>query len=115
MLPDRVPHTSKVGMKNLQNLVPAFIIALAVLAGVLGGAKIISNGIVEANRFKFVQANEMRPKFFDTATGAVYEYSSGKWKSNYGQYSYKDFDTIDGISNWVWSLNYFEEELKKAR
>ena len=64
-------------MKNLQSLLPALIIALAVLAGLLGGAKIISNGVVEANRFQF----ELNPHaiVFDSFSGGIYRENGKGW------------------------------------
>ena len=111
MLPDRVPHTSKVGMKNLQNLVPAFIIALAVLAGLLGGAKIISNGIVEANRFQFI-TNEDSPMLFDRESGAVFSNWDGNWETGY---NYAEYREINDVRDWVRYLKWVEEKLKEAR
>ena len=66
-------------MKNLQSLLPALIIALAVLAGLLGGAKIISNGVIEANRFQVIDAGA----FFDSATGGLYELNHLGWNPVY--------------------------------
>ena len=68
-------------MKNLQSLLPALIIALAVLGGLLGGAKIISNGVVEANRFQF-GGGEEGIVVFDSLSGGVYSFwpRINRWK-----------------------------------
>ena len=67
-------------MKNLQSLLPALIIALAVLGGLLSGAKIISNGVIEANRFQFRFYDEAC-LVFDTSSGGIYSFwqSSNSW------------------------------------
>jgi hypothetical protein len=71
-------------MKNLQSLLPVFIIALAVLAGLLGGAKIISDGVVEANRFQVIDAGA----FFDSATGGLFHMSHRGWEPYSKNYKY---------------------------
>lgn len=105
-------------MKKLQSLLTvlkehlhALIIALAVLVGLLGGAKIISNGIVEANRFQFV-ADEDSPMFFDRESGAVYSNWGGPWGTGY---NYGEYREINDVRDWVRYLKWVEEKLKEAR
>ena len=105
-------------MKKLQSLLTvlkehlhALIIALAVLVGLLGGAKIISNGIVEANRFQFV-SHEKTPKLFDRESGAVYSNYYGIWET---EYNYGEYREINDVRDWVRYLKWVEEKLKEAR
>lgn len=65
-------------MKYLQSLLLALIIALAVLGGLLGGAEIISNGIIKANRFQF-EAHDGGASVFDSFSGAIYSWRGGRW------------------------------------
>lgn len=105
-------------MKKLQRLLTvlkehlhALIIALAVLVGLLGGAKIISNGILEANRFQFV-SHEKTPKLFDRESGAVYSNYYGIWET---EYNHKDYSEIRDVSDWLMYLEWAKEEIKDAR
>ena len=93
-------------MKNLQSLLPALIIALAVLGGLLGGAKIIFSEVVEANRFQFVEAHGESPKFFDTATGAVYyfNFSDDVWQTQY-DWTHSNIE-IGNADDWSLYLEY---------
>lgn len=63
-------------MKNPKNILPALIVALAVFAGLLVGAKIISNGVVEANRFQIIDSET----FFDSATGGLFIMGHRGWE-----------------------------------
>jgi len=69
-------------MKNLQSLLPALIIALAVLAGLLGGAKIISDGVIQANRFQ-LEEWEKGVFLFDSLSGGAFSFKSysNNWHS----------------------------------
>jgi hypothetical protein len=90
-------------MKNLQSLLPALIIALAVLGGLLEGAKIISNGIVEASRFQFALENDGTRWCFDSVTGIVFWGNSrGVWRN----FSYSRMPDIESVSDWA---NYLED------
>ena len=86
----------------------ALIIALAVLTGLLGGAKIISNGILEANRFQFV-SHEKTPMLFDTKSGAVFHYFGTEWSTLYDRGANGE---IDSVNDWVRYLKWAEEETK---
>tara|TARA_B110001450_G_C17499820_1_gene431812 strand:- start:265 stop:609 length:345 start_codon:yes stop_codon:yes gene_type:complete len=101
----------------LQSTLSVFIIVLAVLAGLLGGAKIISNGIIEANRFQFVDVQGELPKFFDTATGLVYEYEMGNecasWGTNSIEWPENKRMNIFTVMDWVKYSNWTKKELKK--
>lgn len=108
-----MPEANKLGMRILQSTLSVFIIVLAVLAGLLGGAKIISNGIIEANRFQFVDVQGELPKFFDTATGFVYEYEKG---NDYGKWTtdgVKQPGSIWTVLDWVKYSNWTKKELKR--
>jgi hypothetical protein len=98
-------------MKNLQSLLPALIIALAVLAGLLGGAKIISDGVVEANRFQVIDART----FFDSATGGVFTLSFAGWEPlEHLSEHYLFYGNINSPKLWVEYLWLTKEHLKKA-
>ena len=97
-------------MKNLQSLLPALIIALAVLAGLLGGAKIISNGVIQANRFQ----DDVNGGFFDSATGGLYRISHSGWSPTLKSYRELPFNINEP---WEW-VEYLEETktlIKDAR
>ena len=99
-------------MKNLFSLFPAIIVALAVLGGLLGGAKIISNGIVEANRFQAIDADT----FFDSATGGVFTLSftgwePPKWLSGH----HLSYGNINSPKLWVEYLHLTKKHLKRAK
>ena len=108
------PEANKVGMKNIQSLLPALIVALAVLGGLLGGAKIISDGVIQANRFQFVEAHEKSPKFFDTATGAVYVIGSWGWE-HYLDDNHSLGVEIRDAYEWVSGLENAKQLIKDAR
>jgi hypothetical protein len=98
-------------MKNIQSLLPALIIALAVLAGLLGGAKIISSGVVEANRFQVIDAGT----FFDSATGRVFTAGRRGWDPLFGhQYLLNTLKNLD-VYSWVEYLEETKWEIKDAR
>ena len=98
-------------MKNLQSLLPALIIALAVLGALLGGAKIISNGVIEANRFQFVETGA----FFDSATGGVFIDGHKGWEHRFGhKYSPNTLKNLD-VYSWVEYLEETKWEIKDAR
>ena len=88
----------------LEEHLHVLIIALAVLVGLLGGAKIISNGIVEANRFQFLVGES--PVLFDSETGAVFKCSStNNWWTKYDiekEHS-KIYDEEDWIEYLIWA------------
>ena len=102
-------------MKNIQSLLPALIIALAVLAGLLGGSKIISNGIVEANRFQFVETDETTARFFDSATGRVYKAGHRGWEPLFGHQSPLNTLKNPDVYSWVEYLEETKWEIKDAR
>ena len=98
-------------MKNLQSLLPALIIALSVLAGLLGGAKIISNGVIRANRFQVIDAGA----FFDSATGGVFIDGHKGWEHHFGhKYSPNTLRNLD-VYSWVEYLEETKWEIKDAR
>ena len=84
-------------MKNLQSLLSALIVALALLAGLLQGAKIISNGIVEANRFQFAIENDGDRWCFDSVTGIVFLGHGRVWRN----FSYPRMPDIESVSEWA--------------
>jgi hypothetical protein len=97
-------------MKNLQSLLPALIIALAVLAGLLGGAKIISNGVIQANRFQVIDAGA----FFDSATGGVFQKGLRGWEPRFSHQSSRNaLKHLDAYS-WVEYLEETKWEIKDA-
>jgi hypothetical protein len=100
----------------LEEHLHVLIIALAVLVGLLGGAKIISNGIVDANRFQFVGGEE-NPSFFDTKTGAVCKYYHNYyWYTNFDSDHRTDSEReIESVEDWVNYLRWADEALKDAR
>jgi len=102
-------------MKNLQGLLPALIIALAILAGLLGGAKIISTGVVEANRFQFVETDETTARFFDSATGRVYIEGRRGWEPLFGHQSSLNTLKSPDVNSWVEYLEETKWEIKDAR
>ena len=98
-------------LPTLKSFLPALIVALAVMIGLLGGAKIISNGIVEANRFQFIEVHEEQPKFFDTATGAVYSFYRDKWSTRYDRHGI-GIGEIKSAGNWVRYLERTKQLIK---
>ena len=101
-------------MKNLQSLLPALIIALAILAGLLGGAKIISDGVVEANRFQVIADGEHSPDFYDTVTGGLYSLGPKGWKVHRYLRDYRVSD-IDSGRDWVKYLEQTKFMVNRAR
>ena len=93
-------------MKNLQSLLPALIIALAVLAGLLGGAKIISNGVVEANRFQVIGDGA----FFDSTTGGVFKKGRRGWEPLFQYQSTRN--ALKDLDAYSWA-DYLEDQVEK--
>jgi hypothetical protein len=101
-----LPPALKDGMKILQSLLPALIVSLALLVGLLVGAKIISNGIVEANRFQFAITGDNDTKCFDSVTGYVFRWNGLSWEAASGSGGYKDYiSRIRSAGDWA---NYVE-------
>lgn len=98
----------------LQNLLPALVVALAVLGGLLGGAKIISNGVIEANRFQVIKNGEYSPDFLDTATGGLYSLSPQGWRVHKYLTDYRVRD-IDSGRDWVMYLERTKFMVNQAR
>jgi hypothetical protein len=98
----------------LKSLTPTLIVAASILAGLLGGAKIISNGVVEANRFQFSIGDEGRAQFFDSATGNLFYSSSSSWR-RYTKGVQSGPKIIEDPYDWVWYLEHTKENLKEAR
>jgi len=97
-------------MKNPQNILPALIVALAVFAGLLVGAKIISNGVVEANRFQIIDSES----FFDSATGGLFHMVAHRgWEPYSKNYNY-GAPWINDVYDWVEYLEETKWELKDA-
>ena len=90
----------------LEEHLHVLIIALAVLVGLLGGAKIISKGIVEANRFQFFVGES--PVLFDSETGVVFKCSStNNWWTKYN--IEKKHRWIEDEEGWIQYLIWAEE------
>ena len=52
---------------------------------------IITNGVIKATRFQFVETEGNPARFFDSATGRVYTFTHKGWKSSTGLSSSSDF------------------------
>lgn len=59
----------------LKSLIPTLIVAASILVGLLSGAKIISNGVVEANRFQLGDW-ENGVFLFDSLSGGAYTFKT---------------------------------------
>ena len=95
----------------LQRLLPALVVALAVLVGLLGGAKIISSGVIEANRFQVIGDGA----FFDSATGGVFKKGRRGWEPLFQYQSARNaLKDLDAYS-WVEYLEETKWEIKDAR
>jgi hypothetical protein len=94
----------------LKNLTPTLIVAASILVGLLGGAKIISNGVVEANRFQIIDSGT----FFDSATGGLFIMGHRGWEPYSKNYNYGS-PWIDDVYDWVEYLEETKWELKDAR
>ena len=75
-----------------KSLTPALIVATSILIGLLGGANIISNGVVEANRFQIIDSES----FFDSATGGLFIMGHRGWEpylkgQQSGQHNVSDY------------------------
>ena len=93
----------------LKNLTPTLIVAASVLIGLLGGAKIVSEGIQEANRFQFINTDDNVPMLFDSANGTVLGLTSVGWNRLPRS---EDPENISGTLGWVRYLKKAERHLK---
>ena len=94
----------------LKNLTPTLIVAASILVGLLGGAKIISNGVVEANRFQIIDSET----FFDSATGGLFIMTRTGWEPYLRGYQ-PGPQRISIPYDWVEYLEETKWELKEAR
>jgi len=91
----------------LKSLTLTLIVAASILVGLLGGAKIISEGIIEANRFQFSTSDEGGAKLFDSATGNHFGILNYGWvRITKG---YKTEKPIRNVYDWV---KYLEDTTK---
>lgn len=94
----------------LKSLTPTLIVAASILVGLLGGAKIITNGVVEANRFQIVDSDT----FFDSATGGLFIMTHTGWEPYLRGYQ-SGPQRIRCSYDWVEYLVETKWELKEAR
>ena len=91
----------------LKSLTLTLIVAASILTGLLGGAKIISEGIIEANRFQFSTSHEGGTKLFDSATGNSFVFLNWGWVR--AAKDYKTEKPIRNVYDWV---KYLEDTTK---
>ena len=97
----------------LKSLTPTLIVAASILGGLLGGAKIISNGVVEVNRFQFSETDDGSPIFFDSATGGLFFIGHRGWETDLRGYQ-SGPQRIGSPYDWVEYLEETKWELKDA-
>lgn len=93
----------------LKSLTPTLIVAASILVGLLGGAKIISEGVIEANRFQFSTSDEGGAKLFDSATGVYFRMNSGVGWVHYPKRYLLGLPPIGSTYDWV---KYLEDTTK---
>ena len=94
----------------LKSLIPTLIVAASILTGLLGGAKVISNGVVEANRFQVIDSETL----FDSATGGLFIMTVTGWEHYLRGYQ-SGPRRISSPYDWVEYLEETKWELKDAR
>ena len=94
----------------LKSLTPTLIVAASILVGLLGGAKIITNGVVEANRFQVIDSETL----FDSATGGFLIMGFNGWEPYPKGYQSVP-QRISILYDWVEYLEETKWELKEAR
>jgi hypothetical protein len=68
----------KLSTEHIIKIYASILVAGAILLGFYLGAKIISTGLVEANRFQFI-SNEHFSAVFDSLSGAAYRLGDDGW------------------------------------